>query len=484
MNQRIKHKQQVFARAKHHTHEEAGHGEVKGAKGTDAKLEPTTSNGAAPLSTTTPIAQGGEGHVSAAQKKALGLLDDEPSAASGKHAGVKAAKVGLEALAPKKKKPTRFMAGVATMVLGLTLLSTAPNMAKAQDWNPAQGGSPIAVQMESRAYRQNLPELGESVRVEQGKIPQAALDRFYVAMERALRLDARGVVLDMHEGRNPYFLSDGTRSLNNEQQKELLRAAKDLVMEIPIGALSPELIGVARDALTARGQSTAGLENKKLGDLGDIGRDIATDIVKDLREAHPAVFNTLGAVAAVALGTAASLEGTDVLRSIGLRPDLRLRFLDGALQTRVRAEWDARFTNPKLSAGLYGNIPLGSFQGQLGLSVDARGPSFGKLQLSGLTLSGTSVGTLENGGLLGLTGQAQINGSGHVSSATLGLSYAREPWTVGVGATWTDGNGQNHGVSGSLSVGYRPSRNLDVFLLGTVNPGGDRFLGVGARIGF
>lgn len=488
MSERIKHKQQVLVRTKHPARGGTDKGALKGgsvesAKAEDAKLEITTAKDAAPISADPALPVSG-GHVSAAQKKALGLLDDEPSGAGGKHAGVKVAKAGLEALAPKKKKPGRFMAGVATMVLGLTLLSSAPNMAKAQDWNPVQGGSPIAVQMESRAYRQSLPELGETQSVEAGKISQAALDRFNDAMERALRLDARGIVLDMHEGRDPYFMGSGTRTLNGEQQKELRRAAKDLIMEIPLSALSPDLIGVARDALTARGLSTAGIENRKLGDLGDIGRDLASDIVKDLRGAHPAVFNTLGAVAAVAIGTVASLDGTDALRSIGLRPDLRLRFLDGALQTRVRAEWDARFTNPKLSAGLYGNIPLGTFQGQLGLSLDAYGPTFGKLQVSGMTLSGSTVGTLDNGGLLGLTGQAQISGGGHVSSATLGLSYSRDPWTVGAGATFTGDDGQNRGVSGSLSVGYRPNRNVDVFLLGTMGPNGQHSVFVGGRFGF
>lgn len=468
MSERIKHKTKVLARARVEKKHEVDAG------------SPTKGVSEVRPSTTTP-GEIADSHVTAAQRKVLGQLDDD---GNGKNAGAKAALVGLEALAPKKKKRT-LLGGVAAMMIGLTLLSSVPNMAKADELLPNKGGTPIAVQLENRAYRQTLPELGDTTVKPGGTIAPEAVERFYQQMERALRLDARGIVLDMSEGRSPFFVADGTRELSGEQQKELLRAAKDLVMEIPLRALSPELIGVARDALTARGLSTAGLEDKKLGDLGDIGKDLATDIVKDLRDAHPAAFNTLGAVAAVAIGAVAGLEGTDALRAIGIRPEVRLRFLDGALQTRVRAEWDQRFTNPKLSAGLYGNFPIGSFRGQAGISLDVSGPSFSKLDLTGVTLSGSAAGVLQNGGLLGFSGQAQVGSDGKVTSAGVGVSYAREQWTVGAGATWLEGDRSTGSrFQSSLSVGYRPSKTVDVFLLGTHDSGGQTFLGVGARIGF
>lgn len=463
MSERIKHKTKVLARTRVEKKREVDAG---GPTGGVNEVRP---------STTTP-GEIADSHVSAAQRKVLGQLDDD---GHGKNAGAKAAQVGLEALAPKKKKKS-LLGGVAAMMIGLSLLSSVPNMAKAQDLLANQGGTPIAVQLENRAYRQTLPELGDTTVKPGGTIAPEAVERFYQQMERALRLDARGIVLDMSEGRAPYFLANGTRGLSSEQQKEVLRAAKDLVMEIPLRALSPDLIGVARDALTMRGLSTAGLEDRKLGDLGDIGKDLANDIVKDLRGAHPTAFNTLGAVAAVAIGAVAGMEGTDALRAIGIRPEARLRFLDGALQTRVRAEWDQRFTNPKLSAGLYGNFPVGTFQGQAGISLDASGPSFSKLDLTGVTLSGTVAGVLQNGGLLGVSGQAQVGSDGKVTSAGVGMSYAIEQWTVGAGATWLDGNR----FQSSLSIGYRPSRNVDVFLLGTHDSGGQAFVGIGARIGF
>lgn len=472
MNERVKHKAHIWTRAKHKTETL----ETPPSKVGDPSLPGTTTT----TTTSQTDATKGGGHVSAAQKKALGL--DDEKAATGTNAGARTAKLGLEALTPKKKK--HFFAGVAAMVLGLTLLSSVPNLAKADEMGPAKSGSPIAVQLQNHAYRQTLPDLGDTVATQPGKLSPAAVERFYEQLERALRLDARGIVLDMHEGRDPFFNASGTRTLSSDQQKELVRAARDLLMELPLSALSPDLVGVARDALTARGMSVAGLENKKLGELGDIGKDLIADIVKDLRNAHPVAFHSLGAAGAVALGAVAGFQGTDALRSLGVRPEVRLRFLDGALQTRVRAEWEQRFTNPKLSAGVYGNFPLGNFQGQAGIALDATGPNFGHLAITGVTLSGSAAGVLENGGLLGISGQTQVNGSGHVTSATVGTSYSREPWTVGAGVTWVDGNATGSRFQGSLSVGYRPSRNVDVFLLGTVDNQGQRFVGVGARLGF
>jgi hypothetical protein len=413
-----------------------------------------------------------------------------PGKGKGKGAGAGAALMGIETVdgGARHKRPLR--AGVVAALLGFAVLAQTTT-AQAQE----QVFAPPSVTMKTLPFTTGPPPEGAesalqtriaqltAVPVIEARNPtvdahaEAALARFQVEVERILRLDAAG----LSSPRAP--LGDHS-ALTPDQQKELQRALRLLVKELPVGVLAPPLVDLLKSGMSARGMSLEGLETRPLKDLGDIAEDVAKSIVDDFRKERPAGFYALAVSAAGALGTWSVLEGSDVLRKVGIRPEVKLKLFDKRLQLRAGAEWEARLKNPNVHVGLETRVPVtfGSQQltGTLGVLAHAKGPTFGDLEANGFSLSSSLAGTLTSGAAVSVRADTFFRASQLESLAVTG-SYAKDAAFVGLSATWLE---DPRRFVGSLSAGYRPSRDVDLYVQGTKDSDGGSYVGIGARIRF
>lgn len=434
----------------------------------------------------------GAAGVSAAARKTIGDL--EPNRPLG-GAGAAAALRGLDVV---EKKPSRWRAGVVAALIGLTLVNAVPQTARADTLAP----SAPATTSEALPFTTGPPAGTSSLlttRIDQlttvapsiatGQVgselsdaaidaqTRAALDRFQTRVEQVLQLGAASAASGA--------AFDPDRPLTAAQNEQVKDALVTLVSELPVGALSPELAEVAKDALRARGLSTAGVEARPLKDLGKIAGQVVKDMLRDWEDEHQTAskaLRTLWIGGALASGY---VNGSDAMKSIGVEPEVRFKLLDGKVRARLGGEWEAKLANPAMYLALSSRFPVqlgdSRLNAEVGARVEAAGPSFGQLAASGFRLTGSLSGTLQDGASVALHGDAKLDGGGALESATVNGSWSKAPYTVGAGATYF---AQTDRFVGSLSVGYKPSNDVEVFVQGSHDSRGDSAVGVGVRLRF
>jgi hypothetical protein len=390
---------------------------------------------------------------------------------------------GLEVV---EKKSSSWKGGVAAALIGLAAIGGYAQDAKADTVNNAV---PVVTTQQALPYQTGPPSFQgasllntrlDSMRATTTTSPavaaqtQLAFDNLNAAISRIQLADLAG----FSSQRLPLG-ADSELSLDAQRQVE--RALGDFVKQLPVGSLSPSLVDVIRDRMIARGLSTENLEARPLKDLGSIGGDIAKSIVNDFRHEKPAAFYSLAAAGAAALGTWAYLDGSHVLTSVGIKPEVKLKFLNDHVAARAKVEWQAKLSNPTVSVGVTSTFPVGALTGQVAADVVARGPTFGDLQVNGFRLSSSLQGQLNNGASIGLSSSTVFTGNGGVKSVSVAGSYVNAPWTASAAATYF---AQDHRTVGSLSVGYQPRKDVDVFLQGSHDSAGDSRIGVGVRLRF
>jgi hypothetical protein len=296
------------------------------------------------------------------------------------------------------------------------------------------------------------------------KASQAAVDRFSARVEQTLNHDAMSVA----RGRTPVREGD---PLTAEQQRQLTDASVDLVKQMPLGTLSPQLATGLQAALDAHHLQLKGdLASTRLGDLGQAGGDIAKDLVQNLRQDSPTAFYSLAAGAAAAIGYEAYAGGTPKLARLGIKPEAGTSLFGNHLELKVGAEWGAHFSQLAATGTLKANVAVGGGT------------------LSGSVTGGTRTG-LEGARVQYDRSTEAFNLSGHVTANARGLETAggsasyrpNEDFSLSVAA---ERNFQTGRTTAQAEAAWKVDRNVDFALSASHDSAGDSRVGVGVRVGF
>ena len=269
-----------------------------------------------------------------------------------------------------------------------------------------------------------------------------ALDAFQTRLAQILHHDASSLA----QGLRP--VQPGG-DLDATQQKDIQRAATELLKSLPIGAFSPGVQTTLQAALGALGDHQD-LSTMRLGEFGKAGGDAVSDLVKAFQKDHPAAFWSLAGVGASAAIAVGYTQGTDALGKLGIKPEVSTKiFQDVKLHLGVQA--GPRFSDPRFNVGLDGQHTFDSgavLKGGIGAQLN--GKDF---------VSGDVHGSLSTTSGLFVDGQVKLDGSGKPFDARLS---ARQSFTHDVGgggtgvlfadAKWSDGT-QGTTDAASLSLG-------------------------------
>jgi hypothetical protein len=292
----------------------------------------------------------------------------------------------------------------------------------------------------------------------------AALTNFTTRVETTLGHDAMSIA------RGAPAVREGD-ALTSAQQDGLKNASTDLLKSIPIGALSPEVASTIQNKLEAAGISTRDISGTKLGDLGQIGGDIAKDLVKDLKENSPAAYYSLAASLGAAAGILAYTGGSAKLAKFGIKPEVKTKFFDDKLEVKLRGDWDAHFKNFKATATVGAHVDLGN-NGTISGSISANsatGFDNARIQydLNRPNLNLSAYATANTGGLENIGGSVSYRPNENMS-----LSAA------------VNHNLQTDRTTASAEAAWKMNNNVDLALSGSHDSRGDSRIGVGVRIHF
>ncbi|MCK6511602.1 porin family protein [Myxococcota bacterium] len=193
----------------------------------------------------------------------------------------------------------------------------------------------------------------------------AALARFESTLRQTLHHDA----MSLAAGHTPIRAGD---PLSDAQTSALKDATKDLFLAMPIGALSPSASAELKSFLGRQGLSTEGIETKTLGDLGQIGGDLAKKWADDLKDNSPGVYYGALAAGAAAIGAYGYLEGSDALKKLGIKPEFKKDFFDKNLSIKAEGMWGKRFSDPNIRADINGRVQINPLTLRISSSIDAR----------------------------------------------------------------------------------------------------------------
>ncbi|TNE49992.1 MAG: hypothetical protein EP343_09735 [Deltaproteobacteria bacterium] len=193
----------------------------------------------------------------------------------------------------------------------------------------------------------------------------SAVNNFDTRLRSILHHDA----MSLAEGHTPFRNGD---TLTDTQRNDLSDAAKDMLMDLPIGALSPQMTSRLRGVMESQGLSTDNLETKTLDDLGDIGGDLAKEWADDLKDGSPAAYYGLLGAAGAAVGTYGFLQGSEALKDLGIKPEFSTGLFGDHVKVKAEAMWERRFSNPNATVDVQGRYRVGDFALRGGVNVDTR----------------------------------------------------------------------------------------------------------------
>lgn len=180
-----------------------------------------------------------------------------------------------------------------------------------------------------------------------------ASDRFTARMEDVLNRDA----LSLSRGEQPW--REG-QPLTDAQQGALRDAAKDYLMDVPLGAMAPGVKDGVGALLERAGVRPENLDSMSLRDVqrhvGDAASDYAESLVDRVKDKAPAAYYGILGAGAAAAGGLAYTKGSDALRRLGVKPEMKLGLFHDHIELRAGAEWEARFRNFEPTAGLRARV--------------------------------------------------------------------------------------------------------------------------------
>jgi hypothetical protein len=172
-----------------------------------------------------------------------------------------------------------------------------------------------------------------------------AVARFAERAERIMGRDAMGLA------RRSAGLDSDQAELTDAQTAKLKEATIDMMKEMPVRALAPEVADRVEARLRDSGYDVSGLKDKKLGELGDVGSDVAKQTVENFKTDHPKSFYTLAGGLAVAGAAYAYKNGSEALTKLGVKPEVSKSLGDNT-KLDLKAKWGAEFNSSEVSGDL------------------------------------------------------------------------------------------------------------------------------------
>jgi hypothetical protein len=315
----------------------------------------------------------------------------------------------------------------------------------------------------------------------------------------------------MAEGRMPYRNGD---NLTAEQQRAVEKETKRFVKDMPIGAFSPDTVSAIRAFAEEHGVDTTNLEGMSINDLGDVAGDIGENIAKGyvnkLKGGKPGVYYGVLGAGAAAVGALGYTKGSDALRKLGIRPQIKTKLFNDTVTAKIKAAWDPKLENPVL--GLYGQRNFNLNNGaRVSLGGGVVAASGDKTASGNWEVIGTEVEAQYRSERVNLYARGYFNSSDH----NVGTDGKRQPIRLNHHAPETmrsafDGGTQSHvrlggSVRGDdwfaagyyqrnldtstwqsgLSAGYKPNDRVEAFATGSYNSQSKSGqVGVGIRVRF
>jgi hypothetical protein len=156
-----------------------------------------------------------------------------------------------------------------------------------------------------------------------------------------------------------------------------------MFMDLPLGdsSIGRELIDVLGSTSVGQGRDLANLSPKELvGQVGDQAQEWLKDKLERTREDHPALFWGMAAGALVAAGALTYSQGTDLLGKVGVKPEIKHSFFDGALTTKGSLTFGPELSDPELKADVRGKKRLAGGTLEGGGGGTFAGEDFGHLK--------------------------------------------------------------------------------------------------------
>lgn len=239
---------------------------------------------------------------------------------------------------------------------------------------------------------------------------QKVLDKFQARMNKEMQMSARDLV-------NPNVETiEGQPYLKKIPPERVLDALQDMFMDLPLGdsSLGRELIDVLGSSPVGRGRDLANLSPRELaGQVGDQAKDWIKDKVERTREDHPALFWGMAAGALVAAGALTYKEGTDLLGKVGVKPEIKHSFFDGALTAGGSLTFGPELSDPEAKADLRGRTKLGD-----GILEGGGGATFAGKDFGSLEPTEYHADALYRRGTTSLRGAASFDGDGDIQRLT------------------------------------------------------------------
>ena len=303
-----------------------------------------------------------------------------------------------------------------------------------------------------------------------------AVDKYTGRVQGTLNHDA----LSLARGKKPVREGD---ELSEEQRAALNQATQDLVKDLPLGALSPELAAAAQ---------------KRLEDAGIEVRDIAKDLVKDLKAKSPGAYYSIAGTLAAYAGYVAWNDGSAKLQSLGIKPETKHEFFDKSLQVKLKGEWGAHFQDFNLRTHTEGRLDLGE-NGKLTASVDVSTRSGFEKATVGYQLTKPNWNLsanasfnhdgFESARVDGRVHGATFNGSAYATANGAGLETVGGSLSYRPTDTFALSGGVNHNfqsgrTTASAEATWKVSKNVDFALSASGDSAGESRVGAGVQIRF
>jgi len=330
--------------------------------------------GSAALHTTS--FEAGQGEL---QKVMGGKTQTPAPAPKGGSKGKTAALAGADKLKAGSKKPGFFQRtkkATAAALVGLTLLS-ATNVA-AQEVNVPPPQAPTAVEQvvqadggnslsplnarlmmfENDATRVDTSGTDAQAHFNMGDLNLAelgsgelhpALDQSWGSPGVQAQVDEAYInfaarVGHLSEG-GSHIHPNGDRSFTDAEKDLMLDALKDLLKDMPVAAFSEGMANNMAEFFDARGVNIDRLDGGTLKDYGRVGGDYAKQLAENWRDDSPVSFYSTATALAGGLAAGAYFEGSDLLRDVGIRPEISTRLFDKSMKLKFKAEWGAEFSD-------------------------------------------------------------------------------------------------------------------------------------------
>jgi hypothetical protein len=320
---------------------------------------------------------------------------------------------------------------------------------------------------------------------------QKSVDSYTARVETTLNHDAMAIA----EGKTPVREGD---PLSAAQVTQLQSATTDFIKDVPLGALSPELAASVQQKLKDAGIEVRDLASTRLGDLGKVGGDIAKDLVKDLKTSSPTAYYSLAGGLAAAIGYTAWNDGSAKLSRLGIKPEVKQSFFDGALNVKLSGDWQAHFKNFKGTATVGTQVSLGS-AGKVTAQVTADTKNGFDNATVGYALDRPNWNLsanadfdkngFEHASVGGGYHDGELAVSGAVTASAKGLESAsgRVAWNPNPDfrlSAAVDHNFQTDRTTASAQADWKVRQNVDFALSASHDSAGDSRVGVGVTIHF